>query len=260
MNKMGAVRKLLFVLQTDWYPPDMLPFLMETLKVVAEANFSIDDSIRPIVSYLAANLHDSECSHYSGSPLVLTNCTASGNGASSPRSMISRIDHQNAQYKAEQVFKMLVTILDNPAMFTKFSAALPLTRICLLLLGDRPSPLAATLVLRMISIALGVSTSFSRKFELVSGWNVLKLFLPYGWDASVQDAAFDILLGRSRDKREIVPTVLCPHIVPAIFASLKMGLDSSRISDDTECGYQRVHIMVRCVDNVSQLVQLRQRM
>ena len=60
ISKTGAVRKLLFVLQTDWYPHDMLPFLLDTLKVVAEANFSIDDAIRPIVSYLAANLHDSE--------------------------------------------------------------------------------------------------------------------------------------------------------------------------------------------------------
>ncbi|KAH9846387.1 beach-domain-containing protein [Lenzites betulinus] len=216
--KMGVVRKLLFVLQTDWYGQDMLPFLLDTLRVVAEANFSIDAAIRPIVSYLAANLHD----------------TSATNGTSSPHSMMSRIDHQNVQYKAEQVFKMLVAILDNPIMFNKFTAALPLTRICLLLLGDRPTPFTATLVLRVISIALGMSTSFIRKFELVSGWNVLKLVLPYGWDAQVQDAAFDVLLGRSRDKMEIVPAVVCPYIVPAIFSSLKMALDSSRVAEDTQ--------------------------
>lgn len=156
------------------------------------------------------------------------------NGNSSPRSMMSRIDHQNAQYKAEQVFKMLVSILDNPVMFNKFTAALPLTRICLLLLGDRPTSISATLVLRLISGALGMSTSFNRKFELVSGWNILKLVLPYGWDAQVQDAAFDVLLGPSRDKREITPAVVCPYIVPAIFSSLKMALDSSRVSEDAQ--------------------------
>lgn len=58
LSKMGVVRKLLFVLQTDWYPDDMLPFLLDTLKVVSESNFSIDDAIRPLVSYMAANLHD----------------------------------------------------------------------------------------------------------------------------------------------------------------------------------------------------------
>ena len=155
-------------------------------------------------------------------------------GASSPRSMISRIDYMNAQSKAELVFKMLSSTLDNPTMFNKFTASLPLTRICLLLLGDRPTSLTATLVLRLISTALSISTSFSRKFELVSGWNILKLILPHAWDASVQDAAFDILMGRSRDKRDVVPVVICPHIVPSIFSSLKMCLDMSRISEDTE--------------------------
>ena len=140
----------------------------------------------------------------------------------------------NRQYKAEQVFKILVSILDNPTMFNKFTAALPLTRICLLLLGDRPTPVIATLVLRLIAIALGISTSFNRKFELVSGWNVLKLVLPYGWDAQVQDAAWDVLLGRSRDKKESIPVVICPYIVPAIFASLKMALDSSRTGEDQQ--------------------------
>ena len=232
MGKMGIVRKLLFVFQTDWYPNEMLPFILEALKVVAEANFSVDEAIRPIVSYLAANLQERERPFFV-SESRLTFFLARG-GASSPRSIISRIDNLNAQYKAEQVFKMLVSILDNPVMFNKFTAALPLTRICLLLLGDQPSPLVATLVLRLISTALGISTSFSRKFELVSGWNVLRLMLPYGWDRSVQDAAFDILLGRSRDKKEIVPTVVCPYIVPTIFSSLRMALDSSRVSDDAE--------------------------
>ncbi|KAH9919489.1 beach-domain-containing protein [Epithele typhae] len=216
LSKMGIVKRLLFVLQTNLYPADMMPFLLETIRVVAEAHFSIDDAIRPIVSYLAANLHDS--SH----------------GASSPRSVISRIDYVNAQYKAEQVLKMLVGVLDNTTMFNKFTACLPLTRICLLLLGDRPTPVTANFVLRMISTALGISTSFSRKFELVSGWNILKLVLPYGWDATVQDAAWDVLLGRSRDKREIVPHVVCPHIVPSIFSSLKMSLDMSRIMEDAD--------------------------
>ncbi|KAI8986856.1 beach-domain-containing protein [Trametes punicea] len=215
MGKMAVARKLLFVLQTDWYSQEMLPFLLHTLRVVAEANFSIDDAIRPIVSYLAANLHETS------------------NGASSPRSILSRIDSQNAQYKAEEVFKVLVSILDDLTMFNKFTAALPLTRICLLLLGDRPSPTTAMLVLKLIAIALGMSTSFNRKFELVSGWNVLKLVLPHVWDPQVQNAAFDVLLGRSRGK-EAVPVVVCPHIVPAIFASLKMALDSSRVSDDIQ--------------------------
>lgn len=61
--KMGLVRKLLFVLQTDWYHHDTIPYVMDALRAAMQAHFSQDDTIKPIVSYLAANLH--EGSHYS---------------------------------------------------------------------------------------------------------------------------------------------------------------------------------------------------
>jgi hypothetical protein len=56
--KLGLVRKLLFALQTEWYSHDMIPFVVTALKVAAQANFSADDAIKPIISYLAANLHE----------------------------------------------------------------------------------------------------------------------------------------------------------------------------------------------------------
>ena len=57
ITKFGLVRKFLFVLQTNLYQHDVLPFLMDALRVAALQNFSVDDSIKPLVAYLAANLH-----------------------------------------------------------------------------------------------------------------------------------------------------------------------------------------------------------
>ena len=57
LSKMNVVRKFLFALQTDWYSLESIPWLIETLEVVAEATFSTDDVIKPVVAYLAANLH-----------------------------------------------------------------------------------------------------------------------------------------------------------------------------------------------------------
>ena len=57
---MGLVRKLLFALQADWYSQDVLIPLMEALKVAARASFDKDDTIKPMVSYLAANLPESK--------------------------------------------------------------------------------------------------------------------------------------------------------------------------------------------------------
>lgn len=64
LGKMNIVRKFLFALQTDWYQAEAIPWLIETLEVVAEATFSTDEVIKPIVSYLAANLHPGACSNW----------------------------------------------------------------------------------------------------------------------------------------------------------------------------------------------------
>lgn len=55
---MAVVRKLLFVLQMDWYQADTIPLVVDALKISAQANFSKDEAIKPIVSYLAARLHE----------------------------------------------------------------------------------------------------------------------------------------------------------------------------------------------------------
>lgn len=61
LAKLGLARRLLFVLQTDWYQKDMTPLLINALYSVCQADFSRDETIKPVVSYLAANLHGSKC-------------------------------------------------------------------------------------------------------------------------------------------------------------------------------------------------------
>jgi hypothetical protein len=56
ISSMDLVRKLLFALQADWYSQDVFDLLLEALKVAAKASFDKDDTIKPMVSYLAANL------------------------------------------------------------------------------------------------------------------------------------------------------------------------------------------------------------
>ncbi|KAJ7700350.1 beach-domain-containing protein [Mycena rosella] len=212
--KIGLVRKLLFALQTNWYQPEVVPYVIEALKSAAQANFSKEEAIKPIVSYLAANLHGGMLDD--------------PNNASSPQSMLSRIDYKDPRDKAEQVLEMLISLLSNPALYNKFTAVLPLTRICILLLGDRPSPVIANQILILIAISINMSPSFVRKFELISGWSVLKTVLPSCWDPSVNEAAIDILLGRLGDSKSPdntgSVTIACPHIVPTIFCALQAGL------------------------------------
>ncbi len=57
LGKMNIVRKLLFALQTDWYQLESVPWMIDTLQLVAQTELSTDNVIKPLVQYLAANLH-----------------------------------------------------------------------------------------------------------------------------------------------------------------------------------------------------------
>lgn len=53
---MGIVRKFLFVLQTNLYQPALLPALTDALGAIVEANLSPDETIKPLLSMIAANI------------------------------------------------------------------------------------------------------------------------------------------------------------------------------------------------------------
>lgn len=55
---MGLVRKLLFVLQTDWYDMGMARDIVSILREIVVKKWNRDDIVKPIVAYLAANLHE----------------------------------------------------------------------------------------------------------------------------------------------------------------------------------------------------------
>lgn len=46
----------------------MLRHLVDTLKIITQANFSRDDAIKPLVTYLAANLHDGTLNPFLNDP------------------------------------------------------------------------------------------------------------------------------------------------------------------------------------------------
>ncbi|KAI0079797.1 beach-domain-containing protein [Panus rudis PR-1116 ss-1] len=216
-NNINLLRKLLFVLQTEWYDNETTDDLIDILRSLLEKKWDRDTAIKPLIAYLAANLHDAD------SP-----------GNASPRSMVSYVSTRTAvQQKAMLVLSMLVKLLySSPAHYSKLLSCLPLPRVYLLLLGPHPTPSIASQILRLIQLSLRSTSSFGRKFELVSGWSVLKLVLPEAWGEEVKTACFDILLGRpwaattkGKEHETESDVVSCPSIVPSILATLQAKLD-----------------------------------
>ncbi|KAG5335279.1 hypothetical protein C0989_001571 [Termitomyces sp. Mn162] len=221
--KLGLVRKLLFVLQTDWFQREMVHFVLDALRAAIRSHFTKDDTIKPVVAYLTANLHEDP------------------KGTSSPQSPISHIDDTHPQEKAEQVLEILISTISIQSYHAQFAAALPLTRVCLLLLGDRPTPSIATQILTLIGMSNTISPSFSCKFQSIGGWSVLKTVLPHCWDPRVSQTSFDILLGRydqiKKSPGHLPNTVVCPNIFPVILSALQTGLvsvvDNCHVSDNS---------------------------
>ena len=147
-------------------------------------------------------------------------------GSPSSSSTLPRIHSCTSRGKPEQVLEALISILSRKEFYVKFVAALPLTRICLLLLGNSPSSAVAAQILKLLNASVGFSTSFIRKFELVNGWSVLKIVLPCSWSKDVSDAAFDLLLGRTGTYRSQDVSLRCPQILPTILAALQSGLNA----------------------------------
>ncbi|KAG2357108.1 hypothetical protein BDR07DRAFT_1421270 [Suillus spraguei] len=186
LSKLGIVRKLLFAIQSAWYPQESISLAVNTLELVAQSSFTTEEAIKPIVSYVVAALADESRSLSS----------------SSPRSTTSRgnLLRSSTKDKAEQVLEALVSMMRIPSLHSKLGSALPMPRICLLLLGSHPSSHTACQVLAMLGLNLKASLLSGKNFELASGWSILKTVLPRVWDRSVHDAALDILPGRPGDR------------------------------------------------------------
>ncbi|KAF8315416.1 beach-domain-containing protein [Clavulina sp. PMI_390] len=205
----GVVRQLLFMLQTDLFAEDMVRQLVTALEVIAKSNWSSEASIKPILSYLAANLPNHAKSPFSVRSVAM-----------------SRIDRFHSHEKAALVFQTFVSILEDDASIAKFNAALPSARIAILLLGPSPTSSVASLTIRMIGLHLAAFGNFTRKLELASFWHILRQVLPPAWDSEVSDAAFDLLFGRFKVgvAGSTDDSVRCTPILPCIMSALEYGL------------------------------------
>ena len=58
LSGMGLTRRFLFVWQTSFYEAETVAHFLKSFKAVMESSFLAEDTIKPVLSYLAAHLHD----------------------------------------------------------------------------------------------------------------------------------------------------------------------------------------------------------
>ncbi|KAG8690949.1 hypothetical protein FRC11_007896 [Ceratobasidium sp. 423] len=215
LTKVPVLKKLLLAVQLGIFKDEMEAQLVRTLRVVAHAIWT-PDAIKAIVAYLAANLHTSQAGTDSLTPV------------STVSSLPPQTDKSVPAQRAELVLDALLTILHSPTHLQRFCAALPASRILLLLLGEHPTPVVAAHLLTLLGLMMNTSPSFGRKFELAHGWTVVRCVVPGSWDPGVHVAAFDLLFGRVGGNGVSTATgegqVVNPVVFSTILTALQRGL------------------------------------
>lgn len=209
--KVPLLKKLLFTVQLGTFTDEMEARLVGALRVVAQALWT-SDAIKAIVAYLAANLHSSQ----DGTTSITPTSTISSIPVQADKSIVAQ--------RAELILDALVTVLHSPHHLQRFAAALPASRILLLLLGEHPTPVVAAHILTLLGLMMNNSPSFGRKFELAHGWTVIRGIVPGAWDPSVHVAAFDLLFGRVGNNAVPEGQVVNPVVFPMILTALQRGL------------------------------------
>jgi len=222
LSKLNLVRRLLFAIQSPWYPPEMVSHIVNALGVVMQAHFSANDAIKPVASYIAANATSGMCSGF-----VCVGRDHRSDDSPDPVSLPSQrtsfTGGTNNSEKARLVLDAAISLLRIPTVYMKFAEALPVARIALLWLGSEPSPALVCQVLAIIDISFSTSTSFGKKFELACGWLTLKKMLPPIWNDAIHEAALDLLLQPARDGGTASKAVKCPQILAVMLLALRQG-------------------------------------
>jgi hypothetical protein len=61
LSGLGLTRRFLLVWQTSCYTGGNVSYFLKALKAVMESSFNPEDTIKPVLSYIAAHLYDSKC-------------------------------------------------------------------------------------------------------------------------------------------------------------------------------------------------------
>ncbi|KAJ9116880.1 hypothetical protein QFC22_004537 [Naganishia vaughanmartiniae] len=147
LKKAGLVRKLLHALKANTFDSILNPQIIETLRIVLSNHWSIQDSAKPILSYLIASLCLNSATN---NPMT--------NAGAHPSS---------TQATALSIYRILAQILEDPPHLMKLVAALPLHRVLIVILSSNPftETVSTSFAIYRSAIAHSPDEQFEKKFS-----------------------------------------------------------------------------------------------
>ena len=220
-QKAAMVRKLLFALRSGFFDPEVVPVVVETLRLAVLSRWSSEHAIKPVFSYLITIL-----------------CQGAGSMFTLPSSEPSSL-----QSPAAQILAMVADLTKDPQRLVKLTRSLALHRLLIIFISSNGAPYVIGPCLTMIEQCLttpGVE-SFQRSFEAEGGFTLLAGTLGPTWNEDIQHSVFRMMLGPQweTEKDQEKGSLACQQLVSSILSALEYLLSVSGEDDTSRPSFGR---------------------
>ncbi|WVQ73417.1 hypothetical protein IAR50_002989 [Cryptococcus sp. DSM 104548] len=174
-QKSSLVKKMLYALRSGLFNLEVVPDVVEKLKLGLEARWSGEDAIKPVFSYLISSLCQNDM-------------TFSSSGIDTPPPY---------QLPAALILQAIAELSQDAVRLQKLNRCVALHRLLVILLSSNMSSYVVRPCLALLEQAMttrGLET-FSKSFESEGGFALLSRTLPLSWDDDVQAAVTRTVLG-----------------------------------------------------------------
>ncbi|AFR98636.2 hypothetical protein C343_06613 [Cryptococcus neoformans C23] len=204
-QKSAMVKKMLYTLRSGLFAIEVVPDVVDTLRLALEARWSGENGIKPIFSYLVSAL----CQNNMAFSVTVSN------------------EPPPYQLPAALILAKLAELCHNPTRLTKLNRSVALHRLLVIFLSSNSSPFVVYPCLDLLQHCFttpGLET-FQRSFESEGGFALLARILPPVWTFEIQVIVMKMVLGDEPEKRLLSPPmVMC--LLAALDWLLQMAGDS----------------------------------
>nr|XP_018262052.1 uncharacterized protein I303_05067 [Kwoniella dejecticola CBS 10117]OBR84210.1 hypothetical protein I303_05067 [Kwoniella dejecticola CBS 10117] len=212
-QKSAMVKKMLYALRSGLFDLEVVPNVVDALRLALEARWSSEDSIKPVFSYLVSAL-----------------CQNSMSFTFNPTS-----EPPPYQVPAALILNMISSLCADKARLKKLNKSLALHRLLVIFISSNSSYYVVKPCLEILEhcTVLSSSDSFSRSFENEGGFALLATTLAPIWRSDIQQIVVRTMVGeQAKETGKDIKTLQSPHMATCLLAALDTLLQQAGDSDE----------------------------
>ncbi|WVF68754.1 hypothetical protein IAT40_003526 [Kwoniella sp. CBS 6097] len=209
-QKSAVVKKMLYALRSGLFDLEVVPDVVDALRLALEARWSGEDAIKPVFSYLV-------------SALCQNNMSFTLNPSNEPPPY---------QVPAALILSMIASLCSEKSRIIKVNRSLALHRLLVIFLSSNSAYYVVIPCLELLERCMTTSglESFQRSFESEGGFALLANTLAPIWRFDIQTSVVKIMLGPEKEKES--KSLQSPAMVACLLAALDTLLQQAGEADE----------------------------